>query len=304
MSHQVQSPRESVSHEQLWIPRGISEFERWLIDVDLEVKFVLLTSLSPIDLHRLSLTSSILYSQVAHYRSIAWSLSRFLGNWFDTPDDFMRMLEWTGGVISGSQAIRFMSRLKPSPRSDLDIFLRVAGLPEMFRWLVAEGYQAKWTNGRYIDKFVKRIIQLPSLRLIGDTRSKPSMIAVYDFHRNSPVRGKQALPSKVQLVVITSDPIRFIIRDFHSTAVMNIITSREAISVFPVSTFLQKHTVVARSNDADPKPWMRKYERRGYNVLQTLPATVHEELREGVRYVGDRMCWSVAVIRRFQIKCV
>ncbi|KAI0713863.1 hypothetical protein C8Q76DRAFT_693648 [Earliella scabrosa] len=99
---------------------------------------------------------------------------------------------------------------------------------------------------------------------------------------------------RVQLVVVQGHPLRYLVDNFHSTAVMNYFTGRFAVSLFPRSTFVDRVTYTCREVGRASHDWITKYHGRGFEVVTAggVP-TVEEpaELSEWQRWVGDSLSW-------------
>ncbi|RXW20020.1 hypothetical protein EST38_g5836 [Candolleomyces aberdarensis] len=102
---------------------------------------------------------------------------------------------------------------------------------------------------------------------------------------------------KVQLIVVAVDPIRFILFRFHSTAVMNVITARKAISLFPWATFITRNSYVSilTGNQKKIASWKAKYSARGFEIKDNFQEPFPQDFWVGERYVGDSQSWSIDI---------
>ncbi|KAH6893769.1 kinase-like domain-containing protein [Coprinopsis sp. MPI-PUGE-AT-0042] len=269
---------------------AISTFERWLISLDNTLQLTVLWFLSPVDLVNLSATCFIIRRAIIGYQRSVWSVSSFLSFWFSNPVPFLIRMEGTGSVVSGSQAIRFFDRLPPNPRSDLDIFLRIAGLLPMGRFLALNGYEfsvnACPTPWGYFETSAFRIA---GSRKFDRARQGYNILGVFDFIKAA-TASEQSL--KVQLVVVNADPAEYIINSFHSTAVMNILTPHRAVSLFPNSTFLKRQSYICRKPLPYDERWLLKYTQRGFSLIREVDE-IPQHLHVGLRHAADRFTWRI-----------
>ncbi|KAJ3535570.1 hypothetical protein NMY22_g6423 [Coprinellus aureogranulatus] len=272
-----------------------STFERILISIP-DAIFKTLGPLKPNEIQRLARCSSILFHIVAFYTDSAWNLPQFLKTWVENPIKFLAVLESCNAVISGSQALRFMDRLPPVLHNDLDIYTRIGGLPTIHRSLTRDGYVAYTRGGNQISSIAQHLSYLVSSKRFRRSLCYPGILGVYDYFKilpdNTHTGPDPAL--KVQIIVVNITPMRFIVQRFHSTAVMNLITSRQAISLFPKSTFLSRRSYATQALD-NPKAcdWAQKYRERGFDVVSSLKQPFPSDAVEGARYVGDQHSWVI-----------
>lgn len=206
---------------------SLSFFERWLLfSVPDALLCQIFDAIHLADLHRLGRVSTSLYCLFMRYRATRWDIVNFLGLWSTHPTDFMRSLSISGGVISGSQALRFMDRENPSASSDLDIFMRVEGMASFGKMLSRGGYTIHvrdrhtvlLARGRGIEDLDSHISSLVKSRRFSRTLDMPSIICVYDCLKPLlGANGRTRCMLNVQLVLLNSDPIEFIVQDFHSS---------------------------------------------------------------------------------------
>lgn len=163
------------------------------------------------DILVLSATSFRMHYAVQTYKSVAWDIDSFLGRWFPRPVAFRHLLRQCSAVVSGSQALQFFDRTEYMD-SDMDIFLRGAGVGRMSEWLKEVGYSLPSRN--YYLGSRKHIVH----RYRNRRRYCSSAIqAVITFTRFDTTPGGVVYPRRVQLVVVDMDPVKFILFDFHSS---------------------------------------------------------------------------------------
>ncbi|KAJ2932523.1 hypothetical protein H1R20_g4519, partial [Candolleomyces eurysporus] len=263
--------------------RPVSMFERHLLTLSDHNRHRLFDYLPPQCLCLLSRTSTLVFHLVKFYERHAWSLPSFLQPWFPYPRPFLRLLNATCAVISGSQAFNFMDRRAPDIKSDLDIFVHVDAVNAIGDFLLMHGY---WCKPRpkedevYFDFHDRMDLLFGDEERIQTCSDEKSIIDVIDFSQpQSHTNG--FITMKVQLIVVAVDPICFILFRFHSTAVMNIITSRKAVSLFPRATFITRNSYVSRltGNQKKIASWKSKYSARGFKIKDNFREPFPQDFR-------------------------
>lgn len=211
--------RLATDHSQtssLPLPQQTSVFERYLITLPDRLRHRLFETLPLPALFSLSQTSTFVYFLVKLYERMAWNLPRFLCAWFKNPVGFMHVLEVTSAVISGSQAIGFMDRLRPIPHKDLDIFVDVEGFERLGSFIVSQGYSyhqgmSLASTNSYANLKGKKDIVFGNRWRLERCRDAKTIVAVLNFF------GPHYLFKQVQVIVVAVDPVRFILTRFHSS---------------------------------------------------------------------------------------
>jgi len=101
--------------------------------------------------------------------------------------------------------------------------------------------------------------------------------------------------TKVQVITSSKNPMSVII-SFFSTLVMNFITARMAISLYPYATFQLETGLVSVDNSLMTADILQKYSDRGFTLLgRLLPDEADPRLKFGVafRRVCDRYTWCL-----------
>jgi hypothetical protein len=265
------------------ILHSASAFERYLLAVPDHVRHSVFRHLSPPNLYSLARTSTTVYHLVKLYERVAWCLPRYIHSWFINPVGFMRTLEATSAVISGSQAVNFMDRRPPNLNKDLDIFVHVGGCERLGAFLISQGYQYHSESSNSTDSYANldsdAVCLLQNGWRMQLCRDKKRIVTVLNFFG-----APRGYTRQVQLIVVAVDPIRFILTRFHSSectymlnislltlviaAVMNIITSKQAISIFPKATYINRVSYVSCLSGSVAKitAWKDKYTYRGFKL--------------------------------------
>ncbi|TFK18559.1 hypothetical protein FA15DRAFT_660589 [Coprinopsis marcescibilis] len=174
--------------------------------------------LEPREITLFSVCNSTARSIVLDYVRRAWSVDTFLQLWFDKPRLFRYRLGLSGGVISGSQVLRFMDRELPYPGSDLDILVRIGGAVELHECLVLFGYKRRGKRGdddrdRY--GCISRIFRKAAK---AENRIKPEKNGILEVINYSKLRPNSVNQEtlKVQMIVVAQPPIQHIMLTYHS----------------------------------------------------------------------------------------
>ncbi|KAJ7575548.1 hypothetical protein C8J56DRAFT_1061447 [Mycena floridula] len=226
---------------------------------------------------------------VSGYRRAAHSIFKTLSPYFcnEEIEQFRVLQSCTGTLISGSSALSFFNRTV-YPGSDLDIYVEHRYSSDIALFLEALGYvfapRPKQSRDlvEAIDYIGGRYTENPHKSYLGR-----GIADVYDFSR----RG-----AKIQLITSVSCPLDIILR-FHSTVVMNIITSQYAISFYPWATFVQQNSLVCSTDGAAQTKARNKYRDRGWAMIDEPTAyqmtTAGHDFHSRPRFVGDSRCWTI-----------
>ncbi|KAF5325801.1 hypothetical protein D9611_000602 [Ephemerocybe angulata] len=268
---------------------GLSTIEKFLLLSSNSLRNQLFLWLSKPDIVQLSCASSILKEYATIYSEGAWNINTFLEPWFQPPTIFRGVMAVSGAVVSGSQALRFFDRQSPNIACDLDIYVRLAGAMTIIVYLLESGYRrdVQLRGGGY--PLLSDLQSLSTTKRFCSGGGPQGLLAVFDFDKPGP--GSTML--KAQVIVLAQDPIHHVLHNFHSTLVMNFITYREAVAIFPRTTFLKRVGYISsrrRIGDIQKPMWRTKYEKRGFTFdTQSLRPSI--EL--AARSLGDSRCWTI-----------
>jgi len=255
--------------------------------------------LSPRTLARVALACRAAYVAVAAFKSRAFNINHHFSRYFADPLAFRSLQAKTNTLVSGSDALQFLDRTF-YPSADLDLYTHPGHSLEVAHFLVeSEGY-----------KYVPRESQEPEWEeAIGDDfdgtlrRTSPR---TSDRDHAYPVKGIEAVWTfekigrkeenfKVQIVEATSSPLEVIL-GFHSTTVMNFISSDAAYSLYPIATFEERSGMGMPSAGSSPSA-IQKYTQRGWRTY-FIPTPYHTEhpteppfFLDQARWVGDHHTW-------------
>ncbi|KAF9041180.1 hypothetical protein BJ165DRAFT_1406165 [Panaeolus papilionaceus] len=171
-----------------------------------------------------------------------------------------RLQHKTGMIISGSFALKFLTRRAFEGNSDLDLYVGKEGAVKILRWLRSIGYVLKrsWTRCRgQVEEKMEEYLGVGA-----------SLEAVLDHERN----GK-----KVQIMVTLGRPLDVVLQ-YHSTTLME-----------------GKSLVICREGKArgHSEKALQKYEDRGWSILFEAGTDNARTFPAGWRSVHDRHAWVI-----------
>ncbi|OSD06153.1 hypothetical protein PYCCODRAFT_1464821 [Trametes coccinea BRFM310] len=287
---------------------GLSTFEVFLLGSEFAHIDVFFAGWSPDLILCLRSLSSSMRLAIEAYCARQWSVETFFSRWFRFVPSFLKALEQCGGLVSGSEAQQFFARQEFRGR-DLDIYVPLHGLLSMGRWLKAQGfgYHASAEKHPLFD-----VAAMMFTSHIGSTVNGPPSFpptrrtrtfTAFNFVRASdPDQPAHLRGRHIQLIAVTCNPVEFIVNNFHSTAVMNYMTHKCAVSLFPRTTFVQKTSLICQDitrNAAIHQAWMKKYRRRGFHILGAGdPIPAFPDLRKWDRTVADSLTWVLPFERQ------
>ncbi|KJA24235.1 hypothetical protein HYPSUDRAFT_65725 [Hypholoma sublateritium FD-334 SS-4] len=263
----------------------------------------LLDALSPRELLRYSETCSTAYSIVQEYMKHAFCVDRLLSRYFNTAEiiRFRELQYLTGALISGSTAVQFFDR-DTYPDSDLDVYVEHKFSRVLAEWLVEVGYKyTPLSQSRNMATLDAAFAANPPE--LNDLDSIPQPVDDVIFSKQGYAKSSLVLNFKkrdsqctIQLMTSLTCPLQSILA-FHSTCVMNIIAHDKAYSFFPKATFEERLSLRCyRESDASRELASRKYTLRGWSLINLSHTQYPEDvLPFGMRYVGDRACWTLRV---------
>jgi hypothetical protein len=229
------------------------------------------------------------------YWKWAFNLSRLLEPFFPhaNVNAFRQILQKSGGIISSSAALQFLDRRIFDGASGLDIYVPFNHASTIADWLRHHGLTESVPECTNIDvvsnydysneiKHVSTFIAVDSTRVIQliSTNRNPAF-AVIDFH------------SSTSFVTSWGRGHTYIV---FLACVMNFISHDTVYSLYPVSTFSDRRSLVWGVPSPSEREAACKYERRGWAVYDFLDISIMTgrplELGTGTRHIGDSMSWT------------
>ncbi|KAF3177429.1 hypothetical protein TWF225_008417 [Orbilia oligospora] len=252
-----------------------------------------------------------------------WDINAHMAHFLQRPTEFRSLMATHGAVVSGSDALQFLSRER-FENSDLDVYVEVGGLRGFKEHLEeVEGYTwmpYEWQSGGIEEAMVDRILDTKDFQKLEQAGrlskgSKLGYLARYEMKTLEGVflfqKGKaedQPL-RQVQLIVTHGPPMYAILSDFYATHLFNVYDYKGAYSLFPQGTFVERRGYKTQAMAAKVVRCCGKYAQRGYDILDytewdekttgegkfgdvVLEVKDDREIRR-FRRVGDRFSWCL-----------
>ena len=269
---------------------------------------MIFSCLSPVDLANFSLTCRTAYNSVKAFSRLAYDIRKLLSRYFpeDQIDAFRYLQDRTRTLISGSTALQFFDRTYYEG-SDLDLYVEERHAKEVLYFIRDKGYVFDPRDGqpKDLDDAIDYAADDPYRHQDGPEYAElvNAISAVFNFSQN----GK-----KVQVITSrwTDSPLSIVL-SFHSSVlpflfgsvfdahlsyllacVMQVISARHAISLYPLATFGQRQSLIMDTGRDIEAP-LQKYAKRGWSIMGESDCR-----RAGLRYrwsqngcfrrVGDR----------------
>lgn len=181
---------------------------------------------SPATLIRFSWTCKEALNSVRAYFRRAFNVNRHLSRFFPDPVAFRALQARTTTLISGSCALQFLDRTF-YPESDLDIYVPMARIREVVKWLIDIGYEFRPAIIQPAD-FEAAVVHMEESF---DMNNIPGVVTdLYPirgiagvFTLLKPTPGEGSLPSKIQAIVPQRCPIQLVL-GFHCSTCLPIVS--------------------------------------------------------------------------------
>ena len=234
-------------------------------------------------------------AHVIRYWMTAFNVGRLLHPFIALGDiiSFQDLLRRTGGIISGSTALQFLDRRSFDVSSDLDLYVPSYQSAVLKDWLLLHGLSETPTED-------------PALDGAREYPLSPEIDSVLNFTAATTSR-------RVQIISTKRDPA-YTVLAFHSSkvssflhnrvcrlteqiaCVMNFISHDAVYSLYPVSTFSDRRSIVLGLLSPEERVAVSKYFQRGWFIQDLLGvdgmSDRPNELETRRRRVGDRLCWA------------
>ena len=227
------------------------------------------------DVFRLMKTSKQMYCTL---RESLWDINRSLERYVDHPLRFRNKLGSCDALISGSFAVQFFAR-QVWANTELDIF-------------VESGSRA-WEFAKYLQK-EEGYVKAKAKRILNAALVRGDVQDIETFAKNC----GGAKPSRINIFKTCSLSIVAILYSSYTTAMVNVITSRKAHSIFPLPTFFHYKSYDLKSHDDGCLEVLRdKYQDKGW-VLEGILKDVDDSYSHPIRkhrFVGDSRSWTLSL---------
>ncbi|KAJ6562852.1 hypothetical protein DFH09DRAFT_1364350, partial [Mycena vulgaris] len=254
-----------------------------------------------------------LQSIILYYSQSTWSVSTFLGRWFPDSNAALKMLDSAPAIICGASVLQFFDRTQLT-ETRLDICVDFGGLVEVGRFLTSQGYSFRPVPGAGIKDVDLAILIEASQSLETQLNVQGDQSSCQEHHGSRSfkfVKTSRGPPSSSRVRVVIVQLVRCELHRFvfgmHSTAFMNYIDSRQAISVFPRSAFIDRLSFIACQEKVpgvdttmtELGTWLEIYNARCAPMKIVGTSNVQYRVAEvGPRWVGDERCWIIPCVGR------
>ncbi|PPQ74440.1 hypothetical protein CVT26_001421 [Gymnopilus dilepis] len=273
-----------------------SPFEMFLLRGSSSILLEIFNVIDIISLMTLSKCSKVLRRLFICYAQAKWDPAKRYRRWFSDVLEFRRVLRRSGAVISGSFALQYFDRSFYA-ESDMDLFVRIGGVGPLCEFIRSQGYASIGHHQDYDECVAEGGAHIIKAALNISSFEDP-LLGVYTFQKFVVRASGRVDVLQVQVVVVDTEPIEHILFDFHSTAVMNFLTADNAISVFPLSTFVHRVSYISKIRTESTRrteAWISKYEARGFKVVGSCNSEEAQHVVSGFRYAGDCMSWKIGL---------
>ncbi|KAK7051110.1 hypothetical protein VNI00_005222 [Paramarasmius palmivorus] len=261
--------------------------------------------MTPSDIEVFRKVSSSTRSQVQCYDRVVFGENSIYGAFFTSPEDILKFrIEQaaTGAIVSGSVIVKVLSRLRFKP-ADLDVFVKGCHALRVGNVLVLLGFKFAPLAAVRDGNRLRSVEQSPDFAAAVETELRscnPNTGTVEDRYENTTIAGvfnfEREGGARIQIVATRGEPVETIL-GFHSTAVMNIATATQVISLYPRTTFVHHKSLFLRPPNQAVFNARVKYTSRGWSCVDTIPAVDYleygSELSGCTRWVGDPRCWTI-----------
>ncbi|KAL8691236.1 MAG: hypothetical protein Q9218_003494 [Villophora microphyllina] len=205
-----------------------------------------------------------------------WNVDRDLLRFVKDPWGFRSQLARYDGLISGSFALQFFERVCWE-ESNLDIFSESGEGAQTLEKYLKEKERYCFINKGFSNAYN-----------VGSGRQRHT---VRTFERSN----SDGTTAKAQIITSHYPPLQAILRGFHGTHVINILTWNKAYALFPNTTFIIREGVALKKQDEVFQPFVEKYEKRNYRLTEMQKHDPRRSMSEivEIRRPGDRLTWSI-----------
>ncbi|KAF9524892.1 hypothetical protein CPB83DRAFT_897435 [Crepidotus variabilis] len=242
--------------------RILSPLEECLHGLDDAAVMRLLSYMEVDDIVHFAKTSSSTRSFCQLFAHTAWNFNAFFNDWFANTEAFREALSESRALVSRSQVLQFFERTSYA-NSDLDLYLQAGGFETINVFVKSQGYERQSQDSSRLRQQYSRLCNL-----LRATRGN-CIVDVISYRRRYPSLvdiNQDGSSRMVQVIVVSGIPVCFILFEYHSSAVINYITSNEAVCVFPQFTLLHKKSFITPNGKMCEK-WREKYISRGFELV-------------------------------------
>jgi len=239
----------------------------------------------------------------AHLPRSIWNINRHLSSWVYAPVAFRDMMAQCNAVVSGSDALQFLSREKFDD-SDLDVYIERSDEILKFCDYLIESERYKFMPYEWQSKDLQTAIFLTGAFARQQQNLAPLGLLngnLQDFYELKSINNIIELrrvghgEKRIQIIATSTLPTAAIIKDYHATHVFNFFTWNRCYSLFPSLTFGPRLGVITKSLNEKLRGCIQKYSKRGWSMV---PYCFEEQVTSmypirGHRRIGDKYTWVI-----------
>ncbi|PPQ97597.1 hypothetical protein CVT26_002396 [Gymnopilus dilepis] len=279
----------------------LSVIEHALLEGDVHFILYFFDQWEPQEIFIMASTNKRLANIVQYYVHKRWNVEDFIGKVFSRPGALLELLDCENGVVFGPAVFKFFDRTLNRP-SIVDVCIHGRTLEKFLRLLCEEGFELASYNKKTEDvayEISESLSRMHSYKLksSGERNQSEADRAAwgpYEFskHINDKSRG-------IRLHIVRCEPYRHIL-SLYSTGLMNMIAWKQAISLFPKSTFSYRRSFVsaqdatlAKQSYSRYKTWFDEYAAFAGIEIIGLTHRRYGHVEIGTRFVSDDSCWII-----------
>ncbi|PPQ87563.1 hypothetical protein CVT26_015426, partial [Gymnopilus dilepis] len=248
-SPEVQLHLLPLTHLTISLGRRISLLEDTILRCNSDFLLQFFSTWSIQSIISLGKVNKRLHQVVKLYSTMMWNVSAFLGHYFSDLNELKRLLSEERFVLFGPAVFSFFDR-RTFQFWPLDICICVNSMDNFIRLLQIEGYI--YVDGppgipSFETAVLGELIRTPYIKLKSNgernsSESDRSAWGPYVFSKD------EIQELRIRVYVVRCDAYRHVL-SLRATGLMNLITFKHAVSLFPRSTFMHKRSFVSQQED-------------------------------------------------------
>jgi len=291
-----------------------SGFELFILEYYEDFGADLFHHIEPASLVRLAQTSTRMRSVIQLYTYGAWDYAAFCRNYWKHATAVSIIIEAQRALFFGPSVLHFLNRSQ-GPLPPLDLCISRASLTVFENFLHLEDYKLQHQYSNISD--LQSSIELHNEEMAKLLRSQPhlglrSRAAIFLYTRDELIDTVTSPMSVVNVHVVEKDPFAYVLalpaskltpyinasRLTTAAAMINFMTGKHAVSVFPVNTFINKRSLKCRGLVSRPpreRIWLEGFKKSflKYDLSEhKMKIYANPDPQEtGERQLGDGKCW-------------
>ncbi|EJD49246.1 hypothetical protein AURDEDRAFT_161744 [Auricularia subglabra TFB-10046 SS5] len=215
-----------------------------------------------------------------------YDLMGMLSYYFPNPIDFRILQSRTSLIIAGSFALQFLGRVTFGI-TDLDLYVSQFAVYVVIDWLLTQGY-------RLLPR-ARNDLSLADGLVMPRLRALAIRAGLYIGTGQVVFKFTNSLGRSIDLIVNETSAFSGLLH-FHSTAVLNLVSTDWAISLVPWATYAEKTSLMLRPLTPRLRLIVEKYEERGFTVVEHARGS--SLFADGERWIHDAMFSDLLALAR------